>query len=70
MLNFKNLNCSSGDKTCETKVVGKDCFSGGGSYFWEPNLDLEGPGPHVLLEPWSVILRQSLLHKICSMPSQ
>ncbi len=30
------------------------------------NLDLEGPEPHVLLEPWSVIFRQSLLNKRCS----
>ena len=29
----------------KTKVVGKVCFSGGGSYFWARNPDLEGPGP-------------------------
>jgi len=27
---------------------------------------LEGPGPHVLLELWSIILRQSLWNKSCS----
>ena len=54
----------------KTKVVGKVCFSGGGSYFWARNPDLEGPGPHVLLEPWSIIFRQRLLHKSCSAPSQ
>jgi hypothetical protein len=54
----------------KTKVVGKVCFSGGGSYFWAQNLDLEGPGPHVLLEPWSIIFRQLLIYKMCSTPSQ
>ncbi len=53
-----------------TKVVGKACFSGGGSYFWAQNLDLEGPGPHVLLEPWSMVFRQNLLYKRCSIASQ
>jgi len=50
--------------------VGKVCFSGGGSYFWARNPDPEGPGPHVLLEPWSIIFRQILMYKICSTPSQ
>ncbi len=54
----------------KTKVVGKVCFSGGRSYFWARNPDPEGPGPHVLLEPWSSTFRQSLLHKSCSVPSQ
>ncbi len=40
-------------KFYKTKVVGKVCFSGGGSYFWARNPDLEGPGPNVLLEPFS-----------------
>ena len=65
-----SLNRETRQKLYSTKVVGKDCFSGGGSYFWDPNLDLEGPGPHVLLEPWSIIFRQSLLLKSCSAPSQ
>jgi hypothetical protein len=37
-------------KIYKTKVVGKICFSGGGSYFWARHLDPEGPGPHVLLD--------------------
>ena len=64
-----SLNRETRQKLYKTKVVGKVCFSGSRAYFWARNLDLEGPGPHVLLEPWSVILRQSLLHKICSAPS-
>ena len=31
-----------------------------GSLFWTPNLDLEVPGPSVLLEPWSVTFKGSL----------
>jgi hypothetical protein len=56
----------------KTKIVGKVCFRGGGgeSYFWACNLDLEGPGPHVLLEPWSIIFRQISINKRCSTPSQ
>jgi hypothetical protein len=64
-----SLNRETSQKIYKTKVVGKDHFSRGGSYFWDPNPDLEGPGPHVLLEPWSIIFRQSLLHKSCSAPS-
>jgi hypothetical protein len=59
-----------GKKIYKTKVVGKVCFSGGGSYFLARNPDPEGPGPHVLLEPWSIILRQLLIYKMCSTPSQ
>ncbi len=65
-----SLNRETRQKFYKTKVEGKDHFSGGGSYFWDANPDLEGPGPHVLLEPWSIIFRQSLLHKSCSPPSQ
>ncbi len=54
----------------KNKVVGKVCFSGGRSYFWARILDLEVPGPHVLLEPWSIIFRQILIYKMCSTPSQ
>ena len=57
-------------KIYKTKVVGKVCFSGGGSYFRARNPDPEGPGPHVLLEPWSIVFRQILLNKRCSTPSQ
>ena len=57
-------------KVYKTKVVGKVCFSGGGSYFCAHNQDLEGPGPHVLLEPWSIISRQILIYKMYSTPSQ
>ncbi len=59
-------NRETRQKFYKTKVVGKVCFSGGRSYFWARNPDPEGPGPHVLLEPWSVIFRQSLLNKRCS----
>ncbi len=61
-----SLNCETRQKIYKTKVVGKVCFSGCGSYFWACNPDLEEPGPHVLLEPWSIIFRQSLLNKRCS----
>jgi hypothetical protein len=54
----------------KTKVVGQASFSGGGSHFSACNLDLEGPGPHVLLESWSIIFKQSLLNKSCSTSSQ
>ena len=63
-----SLNRETRQKFYKTKVVGKDHFSRGGSYFWDPNLDLEGPGPHVLLEPWSIIFRQILLNQSCSAP--
>ncbi len=46
------LNHSIWQKLYETKVVGRPCFSGGRSPFRIRNLDLEGPGPNVLLEPW------------------
>ena len=44
-------------KLYKTKVAGHPWFSGGGSPFWAPNLDPEGPGPHVLLEPWSLTMK-------------
>ncbi len=65
-----SLNCDSRQKFHKTKVVGKVCFREGGSYFWARNLDLEGPGLHVLLEPWSIIFRQILINQSCSAPSQ
>ena len=65
-----SLNRENRQKFNKTKVVGKDCFSGGGSYFWAPNPDLEGPGPHMLLEPWSIIFRQRLYNKSCNAPSK
>jgi hypothetical protein len=49
-----SLNHETRQKVYKTKVVGKICFSEGGSYFWARNPDLEGPGPHVLLEPCSI----------------
>jgi hypothetical protein len=54
----------------KTTVVGKVCFSGGGSYFMARYLDPEGPGLHVLLEPWSIVFGQILLYKRCSTPFQ
>jgi hypothetical protein len=33
-------------------------------------MHLEGPGPHVLLELWSIIFRQKTKNKSCSAPSQ
>jgi len=65
-----SLNCATRRKFYKTKVVGKVYFSWGRSYFWARNLDLEGPGPYVLLEPWSIIFRQSLLNKSCFEPPQ
>ena len=67
---FWSHDQSFSGKVYYTKVVGKDCFSVGGLYFWDPNPDLEGPGPHVLLEPWLIIFRQILFNKRCSTPSQ
>jgi hypothetical protein len=58
-----SLNHETRQKFYKTKVVGKECFSGGRSYFWACNPDLEGPGPHVLLEPWSINFSQSLLNR-------
>ena len=65
-----SLNRETRQKFYKTKVVGKVCFSGGRSYFWARNPDPEGPGPHVLLEPWSIVFRHILLYKRCSSPSQ
>ena len=65
-----SLKRETRQKFYKTKVVGKVCFCGGGSYFWAQNPDPEGPGPHVLLEPWSIIFRQLLIYKMCSTPSQ
>jgi hypothetical protein len=42
-------------KVVKTKVVGCPCFSGGVTF-----LDPEGPGPHVILEPWSDFIKQKL----------
>jgi hypothetical protein len=53
------------------KLLGRSVLGGGGgSYFWAQNPDPEGPGPHVHLEPWSIIFRQLLMYKMCSAPSQ
>ena len=46
--NIYSLNRETRQKFHKTKLVGMDCFSGGGSYFWARNPDPEGPGPHVL----------------------
>jgi hypothetical protein len=61
-----SLNRETRQNFYKIKVVGKICFSGGRSYFWARNPDLEGPGHKVPLEPWSIIFRQSLLSKRCS----
>ena len=37
----------------KTKVAGHPQLSGYGLPVWTPNQDLEGPGPGVLMEPWS-----------------
>ena len=42
-----------------TKFAGHPQFSEGRSSVWTPNLDPEGPGPHVLLEPWSFTMKGS-----------
>ncbi len=56
-------NVRLGKKFIKQKLQGRTILVGA-----DP--DLEGPGPHVLLEPWSIIFRQSLQHKSCSVPSQ
>ena len=45
-------------KLYETNVAGHPQFSGGGAPFLTPNLDLEGPRPHIL-EPWSLTMEGS-----------
>jgi hypothetical protein len=40
------------------------------THHWTQNPDLEGPRPHVLLELWSIIFRQSLQNKHRSAPSK
>jgi hypothetical protein len=55
-----SLNHATRQKFYKTKVVGQVSFSGGRSHLSAHNLDLEGPGPHVLLKLWSIIFRQSL----------
>ncbi len=54
------LNHAIWQKIYKSKVVGPTCLSWDRLYFLAHNLDLEGPGPHVLLEQWSIIFRQSL----------
>ncbi len=43
-----------GDNFIKQKLQGNPCFRGGVSHFQICNLDPEGPGPPVLLEPWSI----------------
>ena len=40
------------------------------SPLWTPYPDLEGPGPGVLLEPWCLTFKESLLNQSCSVGSQ
>ena len=53
-------SCAFGGTLYQTKVEGHTQLSGGRSPFWTPNPDLEGPGPSVLLEPWSFTFKESL----------
>ena len=53
-----------GKSFIKTKVAGCPQFSGGRSPFWTPNPDLEGPWPHVLLEPWSLTKKSSSKIKV------
>ena len=55
-----NLNSAFWQILYKTKVVGHPQLSGGRSPIWTPNPDLEGPGPGVLLEPWSLTTKGSL----------
>ncbi len=64
------LNRSTWWKLYKTEVVVCPWFNGGRYNFQIPNLDPEGPGPRVLLEPWSIIFRQSFLNKSWGVPSQ
>ena len=43
-----------GKNFIKQKLQGAPRFSGRRSPFWTPNQDLEGPGLHVILEPWSL----------------
>ena len=52
-----SLNRAFWQKLYKTKVAGHPWFSGGGSPFRAPNP--EGPGPPVLLEPWSLTMKGS-----------
>jgi hypothetical protein len=65
-----SLNRANRQKLYATKFVGQSCFGGGRSCVWAHNQDLEGPGPVVRLEPWSIIFWLNLLNKSCSESSQ
>ena len=62
-----SLNCVTWQKIYKTKVKQHLNFIRCRSHFWICNVDLVGPGPHVL---WSIIFRQSLQNKSCNAPSQ
>ena len=67
---FCSLSSTFWWKLYQTKVAGHPQFCGGRSPFRTPNLDLEGPGPSVLLEPWSFNFKGNLEHESCSVGSK
>ena len=46
-----------GKNFIKQKLQGAPALVRGRSPFWAPNLDPEGPWPHVLLEPWSLTMK-------------
>ena len=46
-----------GKNFIKQKLRGAPDLVGVGHHFWAPNPDLEGPGPHVLLETWSITMK-------------
>ena len=46
-----------GKNFIKQKLQGTPDLVGVGHHFWAPNPDLEGPGPHVLLETWSITMK-------------
>ena len=46
-----------GKNFIKQKLQGAPDLEGVGHHFWAPNPDLEGPGPHVLLETWSITMK-------------
>ena len=70
LVGFWSLRCAFWRTLYQTKVAGHPQLSGVRSPVWIPNLDLEGPGPSGLLEPWCFIPKESLKHKSCIVGSK
>ena len=51
------------------KLQGTDDLVGVGHLFGPQNLDPEEPGPNVLLEPWSLTMKDRFTNQMCSICS-